>query len=332
MRRHYVCTHVKFIAFDSSVTYFSLGYEKMKSQLHCRYARKRSSASDNQSIPRKTAKRLAPSSKAFALLLSDLIIILKGDPNAVETMKVVLKSMTLPFRDEDGEDELSAVMNSPKFNNATTIVELFDALAPCWNEFDCDLLDTLVRASASEAAIQKLEKFLEGRDPDMPLVVRTAQLRTAEQPVVPDLAARESATSSQSTVTPDESSAVPKQSADPIQQYVLLPNNSSHQSLVPVGAAVILVRIDGEQVTAARMLDIKEASCHNLRLPKEATVYVKSQPGSITLIFYISIKLIQYLRAQVLELHELYSLRRRGVFEIIIPDQYHLIIPPLEVR
>ena len=303
----------------------------MKGQLHCRYARKCSSASDSKSIPRKT-KKLAPSSKSFALLLSDLIIILEGDHNAVVRMKVVLKAMTLPRQDDNGEDELSVVINSPKYNDATTIAELFDALAPCWNEFDCDLLDTLVRASSSEAAIKKVEKFLEGRDPDMPLVVRASQPRTAEQPVVPDATARESATSFRSTLMPDESSAMLKRSADTTQRYVLLPDNSSYQSLPPVGAAVFMVRIDGEQVTVSRMLDVKEATCHNLRLPKEAMVYVDSRPGSVTLIFYMSIKLIRYLQAQVLRLHELYSLRSHGVYEIIIPDQYHLIIPPLEVR
>ena len=317
------------------VTFLSLDYDKVKSQLHCRYARKRSSASDSKSIPKKKAKRLAPSSIAFALLLSDLIIILKGDQNAVERMKVVLKAMTLPFKDEDGENELSVVMNSPKFNDATTIAELFDALSTCWNEFDCDLLYTLVRVSSSEAAIEKVEKFLEGRDPDTPLVVRTSQLRTAEQPVTPDATAKELATPSQSTLMPDESIGMPQHSVETTRPYVLLPlvpGNSSHQSLPPVGAAVVMVRTDRKQVTITEMLDVKEATCHNLRLPKEAMVYVDSLTGSITLIFYISIKLIRYLRAQVLGLHELYSLRSHGVYEIVIPDQYHLLIPPLEVR
>ena len=313
------------------VTFLSLDYEKVKGQLHCRYARKRSSASDSKSIPKKKAKRLAPSSIAFALLLSDLIIILKGDQNAVERMKVVLKAMTLPFKDEDGENELSVVMNSPKFNDATTIAELFDALSPCWNEFDCDLLYTLVRVSSSEAAIEKVEKFLEGRDPDTPLVVRASPLHTTEHPVVPDATVRESPTSFQSALMPDED-AMLKRSADTTQRYVLLPDNSSYQSLPPVGAAVFMVRIDGEQVTVSRMLDVKEATCHNLHLPKEAMVYVDSRPGSVTLIFYMSIKLIRYLRAQVLGLHELYSLRSHGICEIVVPDQYHLISPPLEVR
>ena len=312
--------------------FLSLDYEKVKNQLHGRYVRKRSSASDSKSNPRKMAKRLAPGSKSFALLLSDLITILKGDQDAVVKMKVVLKAMTLPLQDDNGEDELSVVINSPKYNDATTIAELFDALAPCWNEFDCDLLDTLVRASSSEAAIKKVEKFLEGRDPDMPLVVRASPLHTTENPIVPDATARESATSFQSALMPDESSAMLKRSADTTQRYVLLPDNSSYQSLPPVGAAVFMVRIDGEQVTVSRMLDVKEATCHNLRLPKEAMVYVDSRPGSVTLIFYMSIKLIRYLRAQVLGLHELYSLRSHGVYEIVIPDQYHLIIPPLQVR
>ena len=305
--------------------FLSLDYENVKN--HGRYVRKRSSASDSKSNPRKMAKRLAPSSKSFALLLNDLIIILEGDHNAVVRMKVILKAMTLPRQDDDGEDELSVVMNSPKFNDATTVAELFDALSTCWNEFDCDLLDTLVRASSSEAAIKKVETFLEGRDPDVPLVVRTSQLRTAEQP---DATARESATLSQST--PD---AALKQSADTTRPYVLLPlvsDNSRQQSLPPAGAAIVKVRTDRDQITIAEMLDVKEASCHNLRLPKEAMAYAESLTGSVTLIFYISVKLIRYLRAQVLGPHELYSLRSHGVYEIVIPDQYHLIIPPLEVR
>ena len=254
----------------------------MEGQEHYRYARKRSSASDSKSISRKRVKRLAPSSKSFGLLLIDLTTILDGNQDAVARdavarMKMLLKSMTLPLKDKG---ELSAVINSPKYENATTATELFDALAPCWNECDCDLLDLLVRASCSEAAIKKVEKFLEERDPDMPLVVQAVD----------------------------------------------------SDATTPEGAAEFKVRIAGEHVTRDKMLDTKEVFCRSHHIPKEFMVGGKYRLGSITLIFYISIKLIQYLHAQVLGLREVYSLRRCGVFEIIGPDQYHVIIPPLKVR
>ena len=290
----------------------------MKSPSSLRKARQRSSASDIKSVPVKVArstKRLTPSSKSFGLFLRDLITILEGDHKAIASMKVILKSMTLPLQDEDGEDKLPVLINSPKYNNATTIVELVDALAPCWNEIDCDLLDTLVSASCSEAAIKRVEEFLAERDPDMPLVVRTSQRHTTADS---DATVGKLTTPSQSTLTTEEASQRAKRM---IQLYS-----------IPEGATVVIVRTSKEQITIAKMHDVKEATCHNLRVPKEAMLYIEALPGSVTLIFLISIKLIRYLRAQHLWLHELYSLRSHGVFEVIIPDQYHLIVPPLEVR
>ena len=307
----------------------------MKSQAFLRKARKRPSASENKSVPVKVSrstKRLTPSSRSFGLFLRDLITILEGDHKAIANMKVILKSMTLPLQDEDGEDELPIVITSADYKNATTIIELVDALAPCWNEIDCDLLDTLVRASCSEAAIKRVEEFLGERDHDMPLVVRTSQRHTAADT---DATVGKLTTPSLSTPTPDESSAMAKQSADVTHPYVLLPlvaDNSTDQPLTPVGAVVVMVRTSNEQITIAEMHSIKEATCHNLRLPKEAMVYIQSLTGSVTFIFFMSVKLIRYLHAQVLRLRELYSLRTHGVYEIIIPDQYHLIVPSLEVR
>ena len=285
---------------------------------HLRYARKRPSSSDSKSAPMKVARstrRFTSSSKSFGLFLSDLIAILDGDEKAIVSMKAVLKSMILPLRIEDGEDELHVVLTSAEYKNATTIAELVGALAPCWNEFDCDLLQTLVRASHSEAAIEKVQEFLEGVDPDMPLVVRTSQHHTTE---LPDAAVTDLTAPSQSTLTPDEASQRAKRM---IQLYS-----------IPEGATVVIVRTSKEQITIAKMHDVKEATCHNLRVPKEAMLYIEALPGSVTLIFFISIKLIRYLRAQHLWLRELYSLRSHGVCEVIIPDQYHLIVPPLEVR
>ncbi len=67
--------------------------------------------------------------------------------------------------------ELKLIVVSHEYKEAACAGDLFDLLAPRWNWKECELLEFLIEASDCEAAVKKLQEFLERRNNAAPHVV-----------------------------------------------------------------------------------------------------------------------------------------------------------------
>ncbi len=67
--------------------------------------------------------------------------------------------------------ELKLIVVSPEYKEAARVGELFELLSPRWNWKEYELLEFLVEASDCQAAVKKLQEFLERRCNAAPHVV-----------------------------------------------------------------------------------------------------------------------------------------------------------------
>ena len=240
-----------------------------------------------------------PGSGEFTSLLQDLEEAL--DETAVRNMKLFLSSLVV--FEEEGEEEVSAVRGSLECQSATNASEFFTAMAPSWNAIDTDLLETVVKASGSDAAMMTLQNFLDKRDLDTPL---DTKLVRPLQPALEKLSSEDTTVDGGAILT-------------------------SRQQAAAVNAQLLVVTTNRDQLSIAEMHEIKATVAHILFLPKQSLVYVDSFTGSVTLMFWISKNIVKYIAALLLLLHQLRFLRSRGVLEVTIGDEYHLVLPPLQV-
>ena len=248
---------------------------------------------------RSSSMKLTRTTVAFFDLLTDLIDILEEDQKALPKMKAVLANMVV-FLDDD---KISAIIASPEYHKANKVSELFAILAPCWNAFDNDLLQSLIKASGSEEANKKMNKFLASIDPEMPLVERIPSICDLE---------------STSTDSLMEQSPAPygKMSVEETTDVV-----------------VLQIKTDKKQLTLSEMKDIKELCCQKLDLPKESLVFKGTFVGSLTLEFWLSSRILPFVQSQSLSLSisDIQSLLSHDIRQMSIEDAYCLFVPTAQV-
>ena len=106
----------------------------------------------------------------FALLTTDLATIIDRHPEALQHMQIVLITVNVMVKNE----QVSTVIKSREFKEARTASDLFHALAPVITLLDNKMLETLVRASQVDEAIERFEAYQKIRDPTAPLVIYEA--------------------------------------------------------------------------------------------------------------------------------------------------------------
>ena len=106
----------------------------------------------------------------FGLLIADVEEILACHPETVPRIKTALSAVTVTV----GEEQVVTVIKSREFKEACTASDLFRAFTPVINLLDGKMLETLVRASQVDEAIEKFEAYQKGRNPTVPLVIYEA--------------------------------------------------------------------------------------------------------------------------------------------------------------
>ena len=112
-------------------------------------------------------KKLTDAGRQFVLVTTDLTEILDRYPKALQLMKTALTTIYVVTEDE----QVEAVITSREFAVARTATELFRAFAVGRNVLDDEMLETLVRASQVDEAIERFKAYQRARDPTVPLVV-----------------------------------------------------------------------------------------------------------------------------------------------------------------
>lgn len=244
--------------------------------------------------------KLTRTTLAFFDLLTDLIDILEEDQKALPKMKAVLANIVVMLNDT----KVSAIVASPECHKANKVSELFAALAPCWNAFDNDLLQSLIKASGSEEANKKMNKFLASIDPEMPLVER-----------IPSISDLESTSTDHSQM---------EQSPPPCDKM-------SVEGMTDV--VVLQIKTDKKQLTVSEMKDMKELVCQKFDLSKESLVFKGTFEGSLTLEFWLSSRILPFVQSQSLSLsiRDIQSLLNHDIRQISIEDAYCLIVPTAQV-
>ena len=102
----------------------------------------------------------ATSASDFPQLLIDLVKMLEGKTGVLVKMQLILESMALSYG-----GKLTLIVESVKYREAKTVSEFFRSMASYWNHISHYLLRSVVVASECTEAIQRLDKYLESRDP-----------------------------------------------------------------------------------------------------------------------------------------------------------------------
>ena len=96
----------------------------------------------------------------FPQLLIDLVKMLEGKPDVLVKMQLILESMALSYG-----GKLTLIVESVKYREAKTVAEFFRSMASYWNHISHYLLRSVVAASECTEAIQRLDKYLDSKDP-----------------------------------------------------------------------------------------------------------------------------------------------------------------------
>ena len=96
----------------------------------------------------------------FPQLLIDLVRILEGKPGVLIKMQLIVESMVLSYG-----GKLALIVESVKYKEAKTVTEFFRSMASYWNHISHYLLRSVVVASECSEAIQRLDKYLDSKDP-----------------------------------------------------------------------------------------------------------------------------------------------------------------------
>ena len=96
----------------------------------------------------------------FPQLLIDLVRMLEGKPGVLVKMQLILESMALSYG-----GKLTLIVESVKYREAKTVAEFFRSMASYWNHISHYLLRSVVAASECTDAIQRLDKYLDSKDP-----------------------------------------------------------------------------------------------------------------------------------------------------------------------
>lgn len=241
--------------------------------------------------------KLTRTTISFFQLLADLIEILEEDQKALPKMKAVLANIVVLLDDA----RVSAIVASPECHKANKVSELFAALAPCWNAFDNDLLQSLITASGSEEATKKMNKFLASIDPEMPLVER-----------VPSI----------SSTSTDYS------------QMEQSPPPSDKMSVEGMTDVVVLqIKTDKKQLTLSEMRDMKDFICQKYDLARESLLFKGAFEGSIKLQFWLSSQILPFVLSQSSNwsIGDIQSLLNHDIRQISIENAYCLIMPTAQV-
>ena len=96
----------------------------------------------------------------FPQLLIDLVRMLEGKTGVLVKMQLILESMALSYG-----GKLTLIVESVKYKEAKTVAEFFRSMASYWNHISHYLLRSVVVASECTEAIQRLDKYLNSKDP-----------------------------------------------------------------------------------------------------------------------------------------------------------------------
>ena len=96
----------------------------------------------------------------FPQLLIDLVRMLEGKTGVLVKMQLILESMALSYG-----GKLTLIVESVKYREAKTVAEFFRSMASYWNHISHYLLRSVIVASECTEAIQRLDKYLDSKDP-----------------------------------------------------------------------------------------------------------------------------------------------------------------------
>ena len=99
-----------------------------------------------------------------------------------------------------------------------------------------------------------------------------------------------------------------------------------------MGCKEMVVRTEWEGVAVGEVQELGRDISAVLNVPTEGIIAQGLQQSSISIIFWISERLIPFIHSQVIFLNGLRFLREEGISEIKIEDVYLLTTPPAEVR
>ena len=96
----------------------------------------------------------------FPQLLIDLVKILEEEPGVLEKMQFKLELMVMSCH-----GNIIHIVESTQYKEAKTVRAFFRAMTPYFNQVSHYLLQSIVAASECKEAIQRLDKYLDSKDP-----------------------------------------------------------------------------------------------------------------------------------------------------------------------
>ena len=210
----------------------------------------------------------------FPQLLIDLVKILEEEPGVLEKLQFKLELMVLSCR-----GNIIHIVESTQYKEAKTVRAFFRAMTPYFNQVSHYLLQSIVAASECKEAIQRLDKYLDAKDPSAV--------------VIPPPPSSDSSTSdSQSTKSVDV----------PPAPHSVLTAGVSHVPAKternPTGTISISADIECSKLTVEEYTLVHHYISSLLHLPAVALRYDHHQEQcSIRLFWLISGELVSYTQA-----------------------------------
>ena len=210
----------------------------------------------------------------FPQLLIDLVRMLEGKTGVLVKMQLILESMTLSYG-----GKLTLIVESVQYKEAKTVAEFFRSMASYWNHISHYLLRSVVAASECTEAIQRLDKYLDSKDPNAVII---------PPPPSSDSSTSESLSMKSVDIRPTPDSSLTAGA----------PHVPARTGRPPSGTISISADIECSKLTAEEYDQVHHSISSLLHLPAVAIRYDHHQEQcSIRLFWLISGELASYIQA-----------------------------------
>ena len=150
----YSCLNIKIVAFKVTLVIICTAGFQSLNQSEAQHSKVAAKQLKSQST---TAHG---ESMDFPQLLIDLVKILEEEPGVLEKMQFKLELMVLSCH-----GSIIHIVESTQYKEAKTVRAFFRAMTPYFNQVSHYLLQSIVAASECKEAIERLDKYLDAKDP-----------------------------------------------------------------------------------------------------------------------------------------------------------------------
>ena len=278
----------------------------------------------------------------FGVMVCDIAQILQRHEGALERMLITFEHMVIPMKSAT----YTTLVNSKEYSSINSVRAFFKLLAPYWKPVHCPLLIALVNATECEAAIERLEAYLTGRQKVGGKVGLGEEGENTNVPLPNPVTALELQESSQNGSHPYKESTnttTSTSNATNLSSPHSVESAASHDPVPPgqppaivsqptanMDSLQVSAKVAQDRVTWAEYDRKTSLLCGVLRIPSFMLQYIGFKPGSVVIKWVTSDGLLPYILSNMMDDGDLQLLLQENIVSIQVGSEYTITVGSVE--